>query len=195
MKRLIFVSCTLLLAGTFNVSKAQTSQQADQQAMQKAWTDYMTPGNVHQMLAKGDGEWQAETTFWMVPGAPPTKSTAKATNKMILGGRYQETKYSGNMMGMPFEGIGVTGYDNAKKVFVSTWQDNMGTGIMYMEGKWDDASKSINFSGKVVDPMTGKDMNVREVFKFVDDNTQVMEMFMTQDGKEFKSMEMKLTKK
>lgn len=56
-------------------------------------------------------------------------------------------------------------------------------------------TKTINFVGNSIDPMTGKDMKVRETFKIVDKNTQVMEMFMTQDGKESKSMEIKFTRK
>jgi hypothetical protein len=114
---------------------------------------------------------------------------------MLLGGRFQQSKHTGNMMGMPFEGISTTGYDNAKKTIVSTWIDNMGTGIMYMQGTYDQASKTINLSGTAVDPMTGNDMKVREVFKWIDDNTQQMEMFMTQNGQEFKTMEIKLTRK
>jgi hypothetical protein len=43
--------------------------------------------------------------------------------------------------------------------------------------------------------MTGKDMNVRETFTLVDNNTQMMTMYMTQDGKEYKNMEIKLTRK
>jgi hypothetical protein len=30
-----------------------------------------------------------------------------------------------------------------KKMFSSSWVDNMGTGIMNMEGTWDEATKSI----------------------------------------------------
>lgn len=190
MKRTLLTFCGFLMCAVFSQGLAQ----GDQAAQQKAWMDYMTPGSVHQMLAKADGEWKAETTMWMEPGAPPMKSTATATNKMILGGRYQETKFTGTMMGQPFEGTGITGYDNAKKVFISTWHDNMGTGIMYMEGKWDDAAKTINFSGKAVDPTSGKDMGMREVYKMTDDNNQLMEMYMTINGKEHKSMEVKFTR-
>jgi hypothetical protein len=71
----------------------------------------------------------------------------------------------------------------------------MGTGIMTMTGKWDESSKTINFTGTCVDPTTGKEMKVREVFKLVDDNHQTMEMYMTTDGKEHKSMEIKFTRK
>jgi hypothetical protein len=33
-------------------------------------------------------------------------------------------------MGMPFEGLGYTGYDNVKKQYFGTWIDSMSTGIM-----------------------------------------------------------------
>jgi hypothetical protein len=95
---------------------------------------------------------------------------------------------------MPFEGISTLGYDNAKKVFMNSWIDNMGTGIMQLQGTWDPASKTINFTGTSVDPATGKDMNVRETFTLVDNNTQMMTMYMTQDDKEYKSMEIKFTR-
>ncbi|MEO6316928.1 MAG: DUF1579 domain-containing protein [Chitinophagaceae bacterium] len=163
------------------------AQTAD--AEMKAWQAYMTPGDIHKMLSKSDGNWTFESSTWMSPAAPPEKGTGTAVYKMILGGRYQSANFSGNMMGMPFEGQNLTGYDNMRKVFQSSWVDNMGTGVMQMEGKLDAATKTINFSGKMTDPVSGKDIMVREKFIFVDDNTQKMEMYDTRDGKETKSME------
>jgi hypothetical protein len=155
----------------------------------------MTPGDVHKMIASSDGTWNEEVTMWMTPGAPPSKSTATTENKMIPGGRYQQSTTTGSFNGMPFEGQNLLAYDNAKKVFLSTWIDNMGTGMMEMQGTWDNASKTINFTGTAVDPMTGKDMNIRETFTLVDNNTQMMDMYATQDGKEYKTMEIKFTRK
>lgn len=156
----------------------------------------MTPGDMHKMIASWDGTWNGDVTMWMDPGAPPTKSTAVAQNKMIFGGRYQQSTHKGSFNGMPFEGISTLGYDNAKKVFVNTWVDNMGTGMMYLEGTWDEASKTINFKGACVDPMNGKNMGVRETITIQDNNNQTMAMYMTPDGgKEFKSMEIKMTRK
>ena len=91
---------------------------------------------------------------------------------------------------MPFEGISTLAYDNAKKVFVNTWIDNMGTGIMSMEGTYDSVNNVINFSGKSTDPITGKDCTMRQTFTQVDDNTQKMEMWDDMYGSERKSMEM-----
>ena len=100
------------------------------------------------------------------------------------------------MMGMPFEGMGTMGYDNFKKTFSTTWIDNMGTGVMKLEGPWDEATKSITLKGKSMDPMMMKEVDVWEKFTVVDDNTQMMEMYgSSPDGKDFKTMEIKFTRK
>jgi hypothetical protein len=161
----------------------------------EAWMAYMTPGEMHKMLATGVGEWNQEVTMWMDPTQPPTTSQATCMVSMLYGDRYQESVSKGDMMGMPFEGKATIAYDNAKKVFQSTWIDNMGTGIMYMEGPYDPKTKTITMTGTMVDPMTGKIEKVRETFKFIDDNNQFMEMFVTKNGKESKCMEIKFARK
>ncbi len=167
---------------------------AQTEAEMKAWQAFMTPGDIHKMLSKSEGAWTADVTMWMMPGAQPIKSKATATQQMVLGGRYLQGIHKGDFMGMPFEGISMTAYDNAKKKFINSWVDNMGTGVMTLEGEWDAKKNAIIFKGTCTDPMTGKDVKVREVFTIVDDKTQTMEMWMEYEGKEFKSMEMKFTK-
>jgi hypothetical protein len=168
----------------------------DSTAMAKAWEQYMTPGSMHQWMTAQDGKWKGEMVSWMTAGAPPSPaSEVTAENKMILGGRYQESIYKGKMMGMDFEGHGIMAYDNARKVFINTWIDNMGTGVVYMEGPYDEATKTITMKGKTTDPATGKEVHMRQVLKSMDDKNQVMEMYSTKKGKEFKNIEIKLTKK
>jgi len=190
MKRITLTLCAVLIAAIYSNMAAQS------EAEMKAWMDYMTPGDVHKMLAKSDGEWNEDISMWMSPGAPLQKSTATCMNKMIMGGRYQSSMHTGSFNGMPFEGMSTVAYDNAKKSFITTWIDNMGTGIMVMEGKWDDKTKTLNTTGKQTDPISGKDMIVREIFQIISDDKQKMEMFMTPaGGKEYKSMEIVLTRK
>lgn len=189
MKKLIIVVLLVLVNSGITNIKAQTAEEM------KAWSEYMTPGKVHEMLAKCDGEWNTDVKMWMDPSQEPQKSTGTTVNKMIMGGRYQVSNHSGMMMGMPFEGMNLLGYDNKKNVFVSTWIDNMGTGMMIMEGPWDEATKSATLRGKTTDPMTGIDMDVREVFQMIDDNTQKFEMYMSKDGNEMKVMEITYTRK
>ena len=164
-------------------------------AMMATWMANAAAGEMHQMLAKDDGEWTGETTMWMDPTKPPTKSKGIAVNKMVLGGRFQYSEHKGCMGGMPFEGYGFTGYDNAKKKWVGSWVDNMGTTMMIMEGDYDAATKTLKMNGKCTDPMSGKQMTMREELTTVDDNTKKMVMYgpdMT--GKEYKMMEIVMTR-
>lgn len=162
----------------------------DSATVAKAWTDYATPSKAHEMLAKDTGTWDAEMTFWMPESPEPQKATSVATYKMILNGKYQEGVFKGDMWGMPFEGRGTTAYDNASKQFITTWIDNMGTGMLVSRGQYDETSKTITFSGAMVDPVTGKEKKVKEIITYIDDNTQKMEMFdIDANGKEFKNME------
>ncbi len=161
----------------------------------QAMTAYMTPGAMHQAMAKSAGDWTGKASFWMQPGTAPMTATVETKQEMILGGRYLKSTNTGNMMGMPFEGIGITAYDNMKKVFINSWIDNMGTGIVTLEGTWDDKTKSINFTGKMFEPSLGKEIQVRQVIKFVDDNNQVIEMYAINNGKETKTMEIDFTRK
>lgn len=170
----------------------------DSATQMKNWEAYATPGEMHKLLASWDGSWTGESTMWMSPDAPPLKSTVMATYKTILGGRYSEGVHTGNMMGMAFEGRSMTAYDNARKVFLSTWIDNMGTGVMYMEGTWDEATKTLTSKGKMVMPEMGdgSECNVKEIIRMEDADHQVMEMYIVDEsGKETKTMEIHSTRK
>jgi Protein of unknown function (DUF1579) len=189
MKQITFTICFIALTAIFTVTKAQTPDEM------KKWMDYMTPSDVHKMMAASDGEWNMEIQMWMEPNAPSQSMKASCVNKMILGGRYQESINTGSFNGMPFEGHSLTGWDNARKIIFSTWIDNMGTGILYMEGSWNEATKTIEMKGKMTDPMTGQVTDEREVMKFIDNNTQIMQQYGMKDGKEYKTMEIKFTRK
>ena len=170
----------------------------DSATMMKAMMDYGTPGDMHKMLASWSGTWNGETTIWANEGETPQKSTGAAVNSMIFGGRYQSTTHKGNMMGMPFEGMSITGYDNATKKFVSTWVDSWSTGIMNMSGDWNAGTKTLTMTGTMPDICRpGKMCSLKEVITVVDDNTQKMEMYGPDNktGKEFKMMEINMSRK
>jgi hypothetical protein len=168
----------------------------DSATMAKNWQAYMTPGSVHKMMAQWNGTWNGDITMWMQPGAPEQKNKGTMVNKMIMNGLYQQSAVTGNMMGMPFNGMSTTAYDIHRKEFISTWIDNMGSGIMMLKGPWDEATKTVTMKGKMIDPGTTAEVDVRETFKVIDDNTQEMEMFIAMpDGKEFKTMNIKYTRK
>jgi len=157
------------------------------------------PGENHKILESLAGDWDATSQWWMTKDAQPMESKATASSKMVLGGRFLHQEYKGEAMGEPFEGMGVTGYDNVKQEFTSVWMDNMATGIMTSSGQYDPATKSIGEQGTFSCPMTGKkDMKFRSVLKIVDNDHFTYEMYgngMDDKGPEFKTMEINYTRK
>lgn len=158
---------------------------ATQAKMMKAWEDFAKPGDMHKWMAKSAGTWSCDSVAqWMAPDAPPSYSKAGSVEKVIMDGLYMEGDYSSNMMGMPMTGKSITGYDNAKKKFVSSWIDNLGSGIVRMEGSYDEATKTLHLKGKQTDPVSGAETDIRQEQKWIDDDTYVLSMYGTgHDGK------------
>lgn len=173
---------------------ATTALRAQTPEQMKVWTDYMTPSEAHKNLAKYNGEWKAEVTMWMAENQPPIKSTGTTVNEMIMGDRYQSSSFNAIMMGQPFEGKSITSFDNATKKYQSIWIDNMGTGMMVLEGTMEEGSNIIKMSGEMVDPMSGEPLPVRQELVLVNDNKQIFKMYMTHFEKEFQSMEIIYTR-
>ena len=168
----------------------------DSLMMDKYWKENMTISDQHKMLAKSAGTWTGDMTMWMADGDAPQKMATTTESKVIYGGLYVQSTHTGNMMGMPFEGMSTMGYDNMKKEFFSTWIDNMGSGFMLSTGTWDDASKKLTLTA-TTKCMNGQDATIREVFTMIDDNNQTLEMYGpdAKTGNEFKTMEIKYTRK
>ena len=177
MKRIITTLCAILLLTTAKNLYAQDDAT-------KAYMEFMTPGAMHKWIAKWNGNWNVEMTSFMDP-ANPQKSNGTGVYSSIMNGLYQVGDFTSTMMGMPFQGHSITGYDNAKKLFVSTWVDNFGSGIIYMTGTYDEATKTLNLKGNQTDPLTGKDAYIREEMKIVNDDTYNLLMYGPgPDGKE-----------
>ena len=106
----------------------------DMQAMMDVYKKLGTPGAPHKLLASMAGSWTTKIESWCEPNKPPMESTDNCEQKTVLGGRFLQQEFIGEMMGSPFTGIGVIGYDNHTKKYVSTWMDSMGTAILFFEG-------------------------------------------------------------
>jgi hypothetical protein len=163
----------------------------EEQAMMAAWMKAMTPAEQHHHLAALAGNWEGSVTMFMAPGAPPQVNAAKVERVMQLGGRVLQDHWNGTMNGMPFEGMGWTGYDNAAQRWWTSWSDNFSTGVMNGTGKCDaDAAKGCTYMSTAIDPTTGKEMTSRSTVSWPGADEERMQMFGPgPDGKEFMMME------
>ncbi len=162
---------------------------AEMEAMMKAGM----PGPMHEWMGKFVGSWDASCKMWMKPGAPMMESKGTMTTDMMFG-KYAHSMYKGDMMGQPFEGAAVMGYNNVTEKFESSWIDSMSTGAMASTGTLSADKKTLTMTGETVCPMTKKPCATREVYKWINDNNYIMEMYSTKDGTEWKVMEISYTK-
>lgn len=203
------IATALVLAGLCTAgmsyaadTKTQPAKAPEQAAspspQEKAWMDWMqknVPGDAHKQLAQCAGEWNMVVKSWMAPDAPPTSSAGTSSSKMILDGRYLQESASGSMGGMPFTGMGITGYDIASKKYETTWIDNMSTATFRANGTYDAATKTVTMNGTTYDPTVGKDVPVKTVLRLIDDKSHVFEWWAPDpSGKMFKSMEITYTR-
>jgi hypothetical protein len=159
------------------------------------WTKYATPSEGHKVLEQLVGKWEYILKYWSSPDTPPEESTGTNDVKWIIGGRFLQMDVNGTSMGQPFEGMGIMGYDNAKKEYVNTWIDSMGTGMMNATGSYDAETKTLTEIGSYTDPMAGQQM-FKGVTKFIDEDNVSYEMYISgQEGKETRVMEINYTRK
>jgi hypothetical protein len=163
-------------------------------AEMEAWMAYATPGKQHEHLQHFVGEWNWASKFWMAPGAPPMEGTGVSTVKPVFEGRFVMDEVKA-LTGMPFEGLGITGFDNASKKFQSVWFDSMGTALMFSEGTGDESGKNFTFFGSYTDPIEGV-KKMRNDYKIVNDDKHLITMHeIKPDGTEFKSFELVVTRR
>ncbi|NNG16401.1 MAG: DUF1579 domain-containing protein [Gemmatimonadales bacterium] len=173
---------------------AEAQEKEGMAAADAAYMAAAAPGPQHAAMAAIAGSYRADVKTWMDPTADPIVSTGKTEFKMILGGRYLVQHYAGSMMGQEFEGMGITAYDNLDKQYVSTWVDNMGTGIMVTKGNYDESGKILTTVGEVIDPATGVPLTVKSVSTTISEDVHRFEMYMVVGGQEVKTLEATYTR-
>jgi hypothetical protein len=173
----------------------QPEMTPEQMAEMQAYMVAGTPGEAHKKLASMAGTYECKITGWHEPGGTPSEDTGTATRKMILGGRVLVEEFAGTMMGMPFSGQGMHGFDNVTGKHWGIWMDSMSTGMMVSEGSCDDKG-TCSFTGSWNDPIKKTPIKARMTSRWTSPTVEVFEMYAPgKDGKEMKMMEITYTKK
>lgn len=175
--------------------QGQPQMTPEQQAEMEAYMAAGAPGAPHKALAESVGTYDLAIKSWGEPGAPPMESTGTAVRTMGLEGRVLIEELTSSMMGMPFTGQAMMGYDNVSGKYWSTWIDSMSTGIMVSEGSCD-AEQTCSLSGSYNDPIRKGPVTLRMTSRWTSPTTELFQMYgPDKDGKEMKMMEMTYTKK
>jgi hypothetical protein len=144
----------------------------------RSWQAAMTPGEPHQWLAHAVGNWKLTTKVWAGgPGAEPATSEGTCRITSILGGRFIQEEFDSTLMGQPYHGTTILGYDNFKGCFVGMFINSMDTAMATFRGFLKPDRNELVLWGTMDEPMLNlRDVPVKYVMRVVDDNSAVFEV-------------------
>jgi len=186
-----------LLLAPLAACKGAPAVMPDEATQMERWMEYGAPGAAHQALAQRVGTWDMTVVQLGAPGVPPMESRGTSVVQWMLEGRFLRDETTAEVQGATFTGFGLSGYDNLKKKYVSTWCDSMSTGISTFEGDYDPATHTLHYSGWTADPaMAQAWVPMRSTERWVDADHWVMQSFSPgPDGKEFMNMEIRYARR
>lgn len=186
MRTIIAAVVVVMVIATWVQADDKAKTPPDQAAIEKMMMEMAKLGPHHEWFKRSVGEWKTKSTVFGMGGDPElTSGTAKFT--LLMDGRYLRQSYKSEYGGMPYEGIGLTGYDNAQQKYVGTWIDNFSTGIMHFEGTVDQKTGTETATSETVTPLGT--MKMKMVTTFEGDDKMTFTMYMLgDDGAETKHM-------
>ncbi|HXJ61119.1 MAG TPA: DUF1579 domain-containing protein [Verrucomicrobiae bacterium] len=162
---------------TMNPPKGAQMTMDKEEMLKKAETAGR-PGSGHKALEHFVGSWKAEVKCWYEPDGPPHTSHATAKGSWIMNGRFLQEDFQGEMMGKPFHGRTLLGYDNTKQTFNSVWFSDMQTSMFITEGKGEHGNQIITLEGTASCPGTDRtDIPMKVVLRVLSPDTHTFEMF------------------
>lgn len=197
----VLVVMTALITSAVVSTQAGEPQQSDpmeqmqmteeQKKEMEMWMKLAVPGEHHKHLQPLAGRWDMTTRMRMGPEAPWSESKATSEAEWIMGNRFLVQRVEGEGMGgQPFRGMGIMGYDNGKKKYVAVWVDDHSTMIFVQEGTCSADGKEITLLGSYDDPMAGKKVTGKSVYRVAGPDRYVLEMYKElPGGGEFKTLE------
>ena len=146
------------------------------------------PGEHHQHLKMMAGTWDVKSKMFMNPGQAIDGHYVEIA-KLKVGGSWLISEISGKVMGMPFHGHSMLGYEAHKKQYTGTWVDSFGSVMLISKGHCEKNGKLNIMSGTAFDPMQKRDVTMKMVTEIKDANTKIFRMFDVQGKKETLIME------
>jgi hypothetical protein len=134
-------------------------------------------GKEHEALHRDVGSWDAVVKTAM-PGAPASEDRGAETVSAICNGRWTWSDFQGAMMGMPYEGHCLVGYDEKQQKYLSLWIDSMSPTAAETSGTFDAKKSAVAMAGNCLCP-EGKPMQITQTVTHKDANTRHNAMMFT----------------
>ena len=199
---LLGAAFSLTAAYAFSQDGALLDVQYDMEVAQHA----QSTGPQHEFLAKMAGDWAVDyKIYFSGPDGPAMETTGTSTVEVVLDGRFVLERSSasfpmpdgqGGMAAMEVEGMGLTGYDRHKKLFVGSWADSLNTHLLTMSGAMSPDGKKLTMYGYMDEPGLGVNGRmVKYVSHIISDDERRFEITDLHAGDDYKVVELTYRRK
>jgi hypothetical protein len=158
-------------------------------AVLKALAESGRPGEEHKKLQPFVGDWNDSLKLWTDPNQPPAELKLTAQRKWILGGRFVQESFKGELDGETFEGMGVLGYDSAQKKFTISQFCGLASTASSSLATSNESGRTFNCATEECCPLSGEKLKGRDEIVIESNDRIVTNIYKTVDGKEAKVME------
>ncbi len=195
MKRIaLAIICSILplISGCFGRSSEGVSPVG---LTPSEWASLSKPGPSHKLLDMFVGDWDTTISVRSEPGARAELSKGRSSIHWVLGGRFLEENFEGEVAGEKFQGMGLMGYDNGDREFKFVWIDSLNTALTISRGAYSPDRNTFQMKSEVYDPLLGGLKTVRASLQIKSrDEYEYVMVDTAPSGKEFESFEMRYTR-
>lgn len=203
--RFTFILAATIFAGcSFSNTPGNEPPVTTSELNPASWIALGKPGPSHRLLNMFVGTWNTRTTMYGTDVDPQTgiadsTSTSvhrgKAKTSWTLGNRFVREEFEGEMLGVPFQGFGLMGYDNGARRFTNMWVDSLATSMMNAQGKYFAEENRFEFVGRVYDPLISAERNVRTTIAIISPREYLVTTYEpSPKGQEMKTLEIRYEK-
>lgn len=191
------LASAILLMGCSLRAKTAEPEGVDATALsEREWMALSKPGPSHRLLELFVGTWDAKITFRNGPDGKPEESRGTSTVSWILGERFIKEDFDGEALGERFQGMGITGYDNAARRFTNVWIDSLNTALATSHGKYLPDDNRFDFVGEIYDPLRGGTKSTRSSMRIVSPNKYEFVMYdSAPNGMEYRALEIEYSRR
>jgi hypothetical protein len=181
MKRIWLIVFLLAVALAAQLPAEETKKESAKEGM--PMPEMGTPKEMA-VLKPLVGEWKSAVKSKMDPSSEQwNESSGSVVCTEGLGGAVLQSVHKGNMMGMPFEGVGIYNYNRETKKYQSYWIDNLAAYPSLYDGEFDTKTGNLVFTG--VDLWQGSKVYARMTLTMPKDNKFMMIFEQSMDGKNY----------
>lgn len=195
----LFLPCLLLMLFTGSSVLGQTSGGIPAKTVDtmSVLLDLSRPTKYHQYLSAIAGNWNFQDA---------RRSFVKGVvnRKPIYDGRFYIVEVTGGKLPLPvadgkmkednYQSMHIEGYDNARKLFVSTSLNNhIGSDIQFQTGSYDSTSKTFTYRWES-ELLPGNIIRNKRTLKIIDENHYTEEYYEQKNGQDKKVRELNYTR-